>query len=49
MPNEPSMLAEINDFESSLKIKLDHLQLSSQLCILACRHCKGSCAKSFNH
>jgi hypothetical protein len=26
MPNEPSMLAEILDFESSLKVKIDHLK-----------------------
>jgi hypothetical protein len=49
MPNEPSMLAEILDFESSLKVKLDHLKLSSQLCIRTCRHCKRVCPKLLNH
>jgi hypothetical protein len=49
MPNEPSMLAEILDFESSLKVKLDHLKFSSQLCIRTCRHCKRVCPKLFNH
>jgi hypothetical protein len=49
MPNEPSMLAEILDFESSLKVKLDHLKLSSQLCIRNCRHCQRVCTKLFNH
>lgn len=49
MPNESSMLAEILDFESSLKVKLDHLKLSSQLCIRKCRYCQRLCSKSYNH
>lgn len=49
MPNEPSMFAEIRDFESSLKVKLDHLKFSSQLCTRTCRHCQRICSKISNH
>ena len=49
MPHEPSMAAEIRDFESSLKVKLDHLKFSSQLCVRTCRHCQRLCSKIANH